>query len=583
MEPKRRILVTCDDETREIVSDALGNANLELHFEQPERIGVDTALLEDVLALTQTLVSSLDIQEILYKIVTEIAALIEVERVSVVLVPDRTDVGFVVATSDDPKMNHLRLDLGKYPEIQHVLASREPLTIEDVQTHPLLDAVRSSIRDADLSALTLIPIVSGEHAMGVLFIRAASHRGALSPRQMAVCRALVDATAIALRNATIMQSLREETRDISDRHAETEKQIESLRRYADVFDSSAEGIAVFDEKGDVLLVNPGASNILGFQENELLGQPIIDVVFEEDRPIIAKLVREMFAGVYPDSSDVRVTRKDGEVRTINCSFSSLSGAAGAILVLFRDVTETRRRREEAIKTKDFLESLIATSVDAIVATDRKGKIILYNEAAERIYGWPAAEVINQLHVTALYAGAGAREVGRMLRSDKFGGVGQAGPIRMEAINSRGETFPISLTAAFIYQDGEHTATFGIFHDLRERVRMERELALAQEKLAISEKQALIAELAGATAHELNQPLTGVIGYAELLARSLPGDSTALRAAEKIRREAERMAEIVRKIGKLTKYETRSYVGGQRILDLDRGSARDSETETKGER
>ena len=128
----------------------------------------------------------------------------------------------------------------------------------------------------------------------------------------------------------------------------------------------------------------------------------------------------------------------------------------------------------------------------------------------------------------------------------------------------------------IYEGGKATATFGIFTDLRERVRVEQQLAQAQEKLEMSEKQALVAELAGATAHELNQPLTSVMGYAELLLRRAESASPIARAAEVIHSEAQRMAEIVRKIGRLTRYETKSYVGDQRILDLDRASGDDSD-------
>lgn len=94
---------------------------------------------------------------------------------------------------------------------------------------------------------------------------------------------------------------------------------------------------------------------------------------------------------------------------------------------------------------------------------------------------------------------------------------------------------------------------------------------AQQKLAISEKQALIAELAGTAAHELNQPLTSVIAYGQMLQRKLEQGGTEHHAASVIVREAERMADIVRKIGKITRYETKSYVGQQKILDLDLAS------------
>jgi len=101
--------------------------------------------------------------------------------------------------------------------------------------------------------------------------------------------------------------------------------------------------------------------------------------------------------------------------------------------------------------------------------------------------------------------------------------------------------------------------------------MEQRLAQAQQQILAQERQAIVAELAGATAHELNQPLTSVMGYAELLKRRLEPETAALAAAEVIFSEAERMAEIVRKIGKITKYETKSYVGHARILDLDRSA------------
>lgn len=136
---------------------------------------------------------------------------------------------------------------------------------------------------------------------------------------------------------------------------------------------------------------------------------------------------------------------------------------------------------------------------------------------------------------------------------------------------------VTLSAAMIYaESGKPFATVGIFTDLREKLRVEERLAQAQQKLAVSEKQALIAELAGTAAHELNQPLTSVIGYGELLQRKLPDESTEHHAAEVIVREAERMADIVRKIGKITRYETKSYVGAQKIIDLEKSAADDAE-------
>ncbi|MGZ3424658.1 MAG: histidine kinase dimerization/phospho-acceptor domain-containing protein, partial [Polyangiales bacterium] len=125
--------------------------------------------------------------------------------------------------------------------------------------------------------------------------------------------------------------------------------------------------------------------------------------------------------------------------------------------------------------------------------------------------------------------------------------------------------------ALITRADRPIGTVGIFTDLRDRLRMEQRLEHAQEQLRLQEKQTIVAELAGAAAHELNQPLTSVMGYAELLRRRLEQGTPQHHAADIIVSEAERMAEIVRKIGKITRYETKSYVGTARILDLDRAS------------
>jgi len=101
--------------------------------------------------------------------------------------------------------------------------------------------------------------------------------------------------------------------------------------------------------------------------------------------------------------------------------------------------------------------------------------------------------------------------------------------------------------------------------------MERRLKEAQSALIQTEKQAAIAELAGSAAHELNQPLTAVMGYAELLLKKLSADDPNRRFVQTLYEEAERMAAVVKKIGRITRYESKSYVGGTRIVDLDKSS------------
>ena len=162
-----------------------------------------------------------------------------------------------------------------------------------------------------------------------------------------------------------------------------------------------------------------------------------------------------------------------------------------------------------------------------------------------------------------------RKIGNRYR--EHGGPGRLESYRTEVRARDGQRVPVALSAALILEKGKPVGSVGVFTDLRDRMQMEARLQKAQEQILAQERQAIVAELAGAAAHELNQPLTAVLNYALLLRRVLEPGTPGGRAAEVIASETERMAEIVRKIGKITKYETKSYVGKQNILDLDRAS------------
>lgn len=571
----------------DVLADGVGPGELAARLRARQRAHGDLGALAEerndaraLLDLTQKLTSFLDVREILYTVVQRIADVVQVERASIVMVPEghpgaAEDVGYVVVTSDDAGVANLQLDLGRYPEIREVLKSRAPLTIPDASTHPVLDAVRDEGGKGQHGSLNLFPLVHEEHAVGVLFLRGATG-GELRARDAELCQTVANATAVALRNARVMQTLRDQTQQVTFARFEAERRLGELRRYADLFASAAEGIAVVSATGHLLFANPRSYSMVGVSEEDVEGLDAIQLVHPDDRPRTEDLWAGFARGEYPRGVDLRLRRGAGDFLVVSCSFASLGGEGdGAVLISFHDVTEQRRTEAEFVKTMEFLESLIDASVDGILASDEDGNVILFNQSAERIYGYRAEEVVGRLSLQELFPRGGAEDVRRRVRDERWGGAGRLEPTRVHALGRDGEPIPIRLSAATIYERGEPVAIFGIFTDLRDQLRTEERLAEAQQKLADTEKQALIAELAGTAAHELNQPLTSVMAYAELLKRKLPGETAEHRAATTMLREAERMADIVRKIGKMTKYETKSYVGRQKILDLDKASDRRS--------
>ncbi len=225
--------------------------------------------------------------------------------------------------------------------------------------------------------------------------------------------------------------------------------------------------------------------------------------------------------------------------------------------------------EELRRTQLLLERLIDSSPDAVIACDMTGRVVLFNKAAERLTRYTPAEAITSVGSGQLYLPQAVEELLGRLRA--AGPAGRVDGMRTEVRAREGEMVPVTLSASLLFEGGAEMAWVAVLVDQRERLSIERRLSTAEEKLREKEKQAMIAELAGAAAHELNQPLTSVLGYADLLRRRVSRGDQNQRAIDIIYREAERMAEIVRKIGRITRYETTSYVGNVRIVDLDKST------------
>jgi PAS domain S-box-containing protein len=356
-------------------------------------------------------------------------------------------------------------------------------------------------------------------------------------------------------------------------------------------------MVLVDENGEEATVLAASENAsLGGIRVKLKNYPEIIEVIETQRPFVVERVEEHpklkhilphlvnkgigSLALFPMLDSKRISgvlflRSERFARPLSERDIFFANAvAAAVALSLRNLNLFERQRQVATelqRTKNFLENLIQSSADAIVAANLKGEIILFNRGAERIFGYTAEEVVGKLHVTKLYPPGGAREIMKLLRRQEKDGKYLLGPIRREVINKKGEAVPIQLSAWGVMEEGKLVATAGIFADLRERLNIERQLSQAQQKLIESEHQAMIAELAGATAHELNQPLTSILGYTELARRKIERPQDVARILDIIFSEAERMAEIVRKIGRVTRYETKSYVGSQRIMDIERSS------------
>ena len=536
--------------------------------EQRQRQKDLTRLVE----LTADYAECLDIETLLHDVTRKLAEEMNIARAALVVLDPERDHGVIVAASDDATLRNLRIELSRYPEIREVVRTGKPVIVEDAPTHPLLEGVKVAVAARGIHAIAALPLHIRGEVLGVLLLRAAGERKGFSPREIDFLTTVAHATAVALRNATLVQTVRGQTEVEKNARIAAEARAADLQRYHSFFANVSEGVAILDEEGHVLSLNPSGANILGVSPEEARGCLLNALTRPTDEPELEGLVRAASRGETRTDVDLVIRPQGGRRLTLSLSAAPLQESSAATILSFRDVTLARKLANELRQTKDFLEQLIDSSVDAIIAADMRGRMILFNKGAETITGYSAADALQSLHVRELYEGGVAEQVMDALRATEHGGVGRLAVCRQEIITRTGERVPVNMTASILYEGGREIATVGIFTDLRDRMQLEQKLSDAEIRLEQSEKNAVIVALAGTAAHELNQPLTSVMGYAELLRRKLNEGDAAWRPVDIIYREAERMAEIVRKIGKITRYETKAYIGAQQILDLDKASS-----------
>jgi PAS domain S-box-containing protein len=488
-------------------------------------------------------------------------------RAILVLLGDEPVDLTLCAATDEPSLVRLPLLSERYPEIRACIEARQPVFVDDTASSALLGPWAELAATHGGAALLAVPLLVDRTAVGAVLLRSATPKPPLDEQGLDFVRLATQLFGLVLQSTRLLESLRAQTRRFSKERFETERRNRALEQYRDFFESSSDGMVVVDASGMVLYVNRAAEQMTGYAREGLAGRKFTELVAEPHREAVLKVAKEVAGGANLEWFDSQLSTTSGEAITVSVASSSVLCEHGAAILSFRDVTEARALEAELRKTKDFLERLIDSTVDGIIASDLRGNIIIFNSGAAQLYGYGPEEVIGKVPVWKLYADGVAKSIMGELRA----GGGRLLPSRRDIVTKEGELIPVQLTASIVYEDGREVASVGIISDLRPRLKIEERLRAAQEKLIVTEKQALIAELAGTTAHELNQPLTSVMGYAELLRKKMQPDDANFRAVDIILREAERMAEIVRKIGRITRYETKAYVGSTQILDLDKAS------------
>jgi len=223
------------------------------------------------------------------------------------------------------------------------------------------------------------------------------------------------------------------------------------------------------------------------------------------------------------------------------------GNVAYIMESVRDITRLKNLEYTLKETEAFLTKIIHESPVAIVVADRYANILLMNPAAENLFGYTRRDAIIQVSVEALYPEGNAKDIMKQLRSRILGGKGKLLSTHTTILNADGKEIPVELNASIIYEDDTEVATIGIYKDLRTIIAMEEKLKKAANQIVQSEKMASLGKLAAGVAHEINNPLTGILMYAHIAKDNIEENGPLQKEIGYIIEDAERCSDIVKNL------------------------------------
>jgi PAS domain S-box-containing protein len=273
---------------------------------------------------------------------------------------------------------------------------------------------------------------------------------------------------------------------------------------AGVLDSAMDAVITIDEQQRIRFYNRSAEKIFGWSRQEVLGQPLERLLPQRFRPDHGRHI-ERFGqtGVTTRQMGSRNVifglRASGDEFPLDASISQLDSPGGKLFtVILRDISELLKAEQEHERLANRLAGLLDSAMDAIITVDESQRIILYNRAAERIFGWPGMEVLGQPLLRLLPQRFRAEHENHVRQ---FGATGvtsrQMGDgTVIHGLRANGEEFPMDASISQL-ETAEGKLYTVIVRDVTERVRAQHErsaFAAAANAIREEEKSRVAREL-----------------------------------------------------------------------------------------
>jgi PAS domain S-box-containing protein len=332
-----------------------------------------------------------------------------------------------------------------------------------------------------------------------------------------------------------------------------------------IIDSSDDAIISKDLTGIITTWNKSAERIFGYTAEEMIGQPVALLLPSDRKEEDAKILQRIKQGERIEHFETVRQRKDGKLVDVSVTVSPVRAADGTIVgasKVARDITEQKLINRAGL----LLASIVSSSDDAIVSKSLDGIITSWNEGAERIFGYTAAEAIGQPVVMLVPKDRKDEEPSILARLRRGERVDHFETIR---VRKNGEKFTASLTISPIKDlNGVVIGASKIARDISEmkRIAAEREQLLESERTARAQAEhanRMKDDFLATVSHELRTPLNAIMGWTQVLRESEGSSADLLEGIEVIERNARAQAQLIDDLLDLGRISS-----GKLMLDVD---------------
>ncbi|MGZ8410953.1 MAG: PAS domain S-box protein, partial [Hyphomicrobium sp.] len=332
--------------------------------------------------------------------------------------------------------------------------------------------------------------------------------------------------------------------DLTERKQREAEMREARETLEDAIESLSEGFALFDQCDRLVICNTRYREfhsksrdlvVAGMTWAGFITAAAERAEFKLGGKTVAAWVQSMLAQRRAGIRNLEIQHTDGCWYQISHQRTRRGGTA----VIRTEITHLKTMEQALRESEERFRSIAnAHPVPVIICTIGEGEVLYASPAAASLWGGPGGELIGR-RVTEFYADPRDRE--KFLVAFRRHGHLDSYQLRLK--RSDGREFPAAIAARPIVYDGRHAIVSGIF-DLTEQKTAEAEIAKQREALHQSEKLNALGSLLAGVAHELNNPLSVVVGRSIML-ESADIDPRIATSVTKIRLAAERCARIVK--------------------------------------